>query len=438
MIGIVFMTIFLLAGLYSFMNLSDTKDIIDNWPKHRCKVNIMPFASFYGHNTAENFDYCMKNIFTGEAGPMLSPIFMILGTMLSTISILITTINSIRVQFATFMGGVNLMFQNFADRFIQLTYRIQMTAARIKSLMNRVFGIFFAIIYMSMSGLTSLTNFSETFLFSFLDTFCFDPSTLIDVKEKGLIPIRDVKLGDTLTATGARVTSVFSFAADGQPMVKLGKILVSTNHFVQDSEKWVRAEEHSRAVPAAPWMGGTERPLICLNTSDHKIPLDDFVFLDYDETEDADAETMNWVETRVNGRESKETRPEVSYSNVLDPSTLIKMKNGTWKPLRDVQLYDEVSTGRVIGLVEKEVTEISRLPTQQTVGSGLLIWKDEKWVRAGSPYPKELLENPIPHKNIILTPSAVVETNTDLVFRDYMEIHSPDAEHAYERTIRSY
>ncbi len=142
------------------MNLSDTKDIIENWPKHRCKVNIMPFASFYGHNTGENFDYCMKNIFTGEAGPMLSPIFMVLGTMLSTISIMITTINSIRVQFATFMGGINLMFQNFADRFVQLTYRIQMTAARMKSLMNRVFGIFFAIIYMSMSGLTSLTNFS--------------------------------------------------------------------------------------------------------------------------------------------------------------------------------------------------------------------------------------------------------------------------------------
>ncbi len=420
------------------MNLSDTKDIIENWPKHRCKVNIMPFASFYGHNTGENFDYCMKNIFTGEAGPMLSPIFMVLGTMLSTISIMITTINSIRVQFATFMGGINLMFQNFADRFVQLTYRIQMTAARMKSLMNRVFGIFFAIIYMSMSGLTSLTNFSETFLFSFLDTFCFDPTTPIDVQGRGLIPIRDVKIGDILAATGGRVTSVFSFGANGQPMVQLGDILVSTNHFVQDGEKWVRAEEHSQARRAAPWTGGSERPLICLNTSDHRIPLGPFTFLDYDETEEADTETMNWVETRVNGIESKEAADDISYSNVLDPSTLIKMKNGSWKALRDIQLYDEVSTGRVIGLVEKEISEVSHLPNHQTVGSGLLIWNEGKWVRAGSPYPKELLEIPVLHKNVILTPSAVVETNTDLVFRDYMEIHSPDAEHAYEKAIRSY
>jgi hypothetical protein len=39
--------------------------------------------------------------------------------------------------------------------------------------------------------------------------------------------------------------------------------------------------------------------------------------------------------------------------------------------------------------------------------------------------------------SLILVSSAVLETGAGLCFRDYMEVHSPDAENLYEEHIRA-
>ena len=112
MIGFI-LTLLVLVGIWAFMlSSSNIQEIKNNWSKYRCQIGVMPLASFYGHDTGENFNYCMKNIFTLESGPLLSPVFQILGTMIGTISMFISTLNSIRVQFATLLGGINTIFQN--------------------------------------------------------------------------------------------------------------------------------------------------------------------------------------------------------------------------------------------------------------------------------------------------------------------------------------
>ena len=95
-----------------------------------------------------------------------------------------------------------------------------MSAIRLKFLMGRVFGTMYSVMFMGMAGIKATQNFGNTFLFKFLDTFCFDPDTPIYVEGKGTIPISEVKMGDELEG-GGKVTSLFRFHADGQPMVKL-------------------------------------------------------------------------------------------------------------------------------------------------------------------------------------------------------------------------
>ena len=110
--------LFLMIGIWYFLLSSgDTSEISKNWPKYRCDITIMPFASFYGHDATENFNFCMKNMMNVEAGPLLSPVFQVIATLLGTLASLISVANSIRLEFATFMGGVNTIFQNFTDRF---------------------------------------------------------------------------------------------------------------------------------------------------------------------------------------------------------------------------------------------------------------------------------------------------------------------------------
>ena len=270
-----------------------------------------------------------------------------------------------------------------------------------------------------------------------MDTFCFDPDTPIFVKGKGLIPISDVEMEDELEG-GSVVTSLFRFYADGQPMVTLGNTLVSTNHFVQNGSTWVKAGEHPDAKPARPWSGGTERPLICLNTNDHNIIIGDHVFLDYDETEDCDSTTMKWVEDIVNGNITS-VEADISYSNIVFDGTLIKMKDGSLKTIGSIVLDEQTLTGKVIGTVKKQVYDICTTENGDIIGAGLLIWSKDtnKWQRAASLYPVRHLDFPLRFTSLILLSSAVLETEAGLCFRDYMEVHSPDAENLYEEHVRA-
>lgn len=434
MVGFLLLLILFSVGLYLLLGMSDIKEIKENWSKHRCKASVMPFASVYGFDTEENFTYCMNNIMSMEAGPLLSPVFQILGTIIGAISVIITTINSFRIQIATMMGGINTIFQNFTDRISQLSGKAKLSAARIKSLMLRLYGIFFAIIYMSVSGVRALNNFSNTFLFKFLDTFCFDPDTSVDIQGKGSIAIRDVKIGDRFSSNGARVTGTFVFGADGQPMVRLGSVLVSTNHFVLHEGKKIRADEHPDALVALPWSGGSEKPLICLNTDTHTIPIGSYTFMDYDESDDADEVSMKMIEERVNAGKSFSSKP-FSYSNCFASDTEVMTPDGS-KPASKVQVGEKLTTGVVVGTVQKEVYEICHLPDGKRVGAGLLVWHINAWKRAGDVYPIQTGRTEV-FTNVILTPSAVVETSGGTCFRDYMEWHSHDAEVHYEADLRS-
>ncbi len=446
MIGFLIITTLLLGGLVLLLTSSNTKEIAENWPKYRCSPTVIPFASMYGHDTAENFQFCLKNSFGEMAQSAMGPFGNILATFAGTLTTLIQNANSMRLQLATLVGGLTKITQEFQDRIVQLMFRIQITAQRIKMLMSRLFATFYAVIYMGMSGITAATNFGDTFLFKFLDTFCFDPETILEIEGKGKIPIREVKIGDIFTKTGGRVTSTLKFYADGQEMVYLPEnILVSTNHYIYDTvkQKYVKAREHSDAFLTADWSGGNERPLYCLNTSDHKIPVGEYVFLDYDETEEGDREAMNWTKSSLNGGENNDDEQSngfnyktTEYSPTISQDSYVKMKSKQTTLAKDIQLGDEISMGRIIGIIEKEVTKICTIDSEK-VGEATLLWnqKNYKWLRANELYPVETLETPEIFKAFVVTPLASIELQSGLTVRDYVEVHSPDAEAAYSKNI---
>jgi hypothetical protein len=437
MVGFIIL-LFLFLGIWvAMIGLADVEEVKKNWPKYRCRPNIMPFAGVYGYNTGENFNFCLMNMFNAEMGTALGPVFVIIGSIVSTLATLLEVANSIRVQFATMMGGINTIFQNFADRFQQLLSAVTMTGYRMKLLMGRLYGAFFAMIYMSIAGMTTLQNFTETALFGFLDTFCFDPDTLVEITGKGLIKVKDVKIGDSFVKTNSKVTSTFQFTADGQPMVELpGSILVSTNHYVHYLGKWIQAGQHPLAIPKGPWQGGTERPLICFNTSDHKIPIGHFTFLDYDETEEGDKETMMWIDKKLNAKESSYTR-NYNYVNVVNKETMIRMKDGSFKSIQEICLGDIISTGRVIGIVQKQNEWYCELPFQEYVAPGLTYWQKNQWVRAGDVLPIQQHMYPHLYYSLVVLGSASFETHRNIRMRDYVEVHSPEAEQFYAKRVES-
>jgi hypothetical protein len=436
MVGFVILLIVMVGIWVLLLGAVDTSEISKNWPQYRCQPTVMPFASFFGHDTSENFNFCLKGIMNNTAGPLLSPIFTIFGSILGVLANLMNVANSLRVQFASFLGGINTIFQNFTDRFKQLTFKIQMTATQMKQLIGRLYATFFALIYMSMSGIRALQNFSNTTLFKFMDTFCFDPDTPVHIEGKGMIPLKEVKIGDVFEKTGSRVTSTFRFHADGQPMVQLPGVLVSTNHYIEHNNSWIRADQHPDSIPTSPWNGGSLRPLICLNTSDHHIPIGNYVFADYDETEEADDTTMKWVEHRLNAKSVTDKTKGFAYTTVLSPETELRMSDQTVRRIDTIKLDEYTSLGKVIGLVKKEVSEVCSLDSGERVSPGQLMWDAQRsmWTRVGDQLPIQRLETPEIFYSMI-TSGQTIETKSGQFFRDYVEVHSPEAEQFYAQAM---
>ena len=281
---------------YQIVNYNKIKN---NWQKYRCDISVLPFASFYGQSADDNFNYCMKNMMASRVGSFLGPLAPIITSIVSGMIVIMNSINSIRLQFATLFTGIGMFFNEFSQRFNLVMNQIKVTGVRMQYLFNRLFSTFISIIFMGASGITAGMNFGDTALFGFLDLFCFDPATLIDISGRGTIPVTDVMLGD-VCSDGSVITSLYRFYSRGQPMVRFAagaaagagadagnQITVSTNHYMKNAEdRWIRCEDHEDAVPAGTW--DTAKPLICFDTNTHRIPIGGYVFSDYDETNASD------------------------------------------------------------------------------------------------------------------------------------------------------
>lgn len=428
MLGFLLTTLIFIGALVGFSKILDVQVVKDNWEKYRCRPDVMIMADYYGHNSSDNLNFCLKNGFDKRAKEAIGPFYSYLGKFVEILMTMLSSLNSIRMIFATIVGSATKIFSEFSARIQALFYRFQMSAIRMKMLMGRVFATMYAVIFMGMAGLKATQNFGNTFLFKFLDTFCFDPDTPIELQGRTM-PIREVKVGDVLKG-GERVTATFQFAADGQTMVKIGDILVSTNHYILHNG-WILAKDHPDAVPVADWSGGIARPLICLNTDTHTIPLGGYIFRDYDETSEGDEEAMKMATDMLNGVKGDTLVPNQNSEMACHPSTKILTKDGL-VPARLITLGTQLSHGKVVGIVKKECHEVCEV-NGEFFAAATCIWHEFAWKRAFeiSPVIKII---PISYISFVVTPSATIETESNM-FRDYVEVHTKDLEAPYSKSL---
>jgi hypothetical protein len=413
---------------YFMARAADAADIKKNWANYRCSPSVMPFASFYGHNTAENFTYCMTNIFQSQVGGVTGPFITMLMSMASIMTTFLQNLNSLRVMLGTMVGGISKVIQEFFDRMKYLLFNIRQTGLHMKMLMGRVFAVFYSVIFMGLSAVTAGQNFGDTVIFKFLDTFCFPPETHIEIDGVGKIRIDAVRVGDRISGGGV-VLSTYKFYANGQPMVRLGKIEVSTNHFVEYEGSWIPAKDHPSAEPITDWYGGAQRPLICLDVSDHRIPLGEYIFSDWDETSESDRATMILVEKGLNGSVDMNLDRSWLYQPAVHGDMKVLMADGSTKCVKDIKLCDTLAGGGLVtGLGHRVVNEFCVLPSGEKVSPSQLIWSHDKnlWIRAGHLFTVEKGSEFL-HTLVVLK-TANYMTVSGYTLRDMCEIHSPDME----------
>lgn len=109
--------------------------------------------------------------------------------------------------------------------------------------------------------------------------FCFSPETLVKLQNGRTVMMKNLKLGDVLI-NGSIIDAVMKIKNENDPYYKLpGNILVTGSHYVRYAGKYI----HVKNVPEAKPTGKVEPVVYCLVTSDHKIPVGEYTFWDWED-----------------------------------------------------------------------------------------------------------------------------------------------------------
>ena len=108
---------------------------------------------------------------------------------------------------------------------------------------------------------------------------CFSPETLIKLRNGRTVMMKNLKLGDVLI-NGSIVDAVMKIKNENDPYYKLpGNISVTGSHYVKYGGKYI----HVKNVPEAKPTGKVDPVVYCLVTSDHKIPVGEYTFWDWED-----------------------------------------------------------------------------------------------------------------------------------------------------------
>jgi hypothetical protein len=432
------MTIVFIVLLVLMFSMGSLTEIAKNFPRYRCNPMIMPFASNFGYDTMENFNYCLNTIFQGKAAEIFGPIYNLLGGFTQVVVLITNVTLGIRKLFSNFLLGVNNFVRSVRDKIQAVLFSIRMSFAKLMNLMGRVYGTMFAVIFMGTSAMTAGFNIADNDLVKFLFEFCFDPDTIVILHDGSFKYMKELVIGDRLQDVDEKpvyVTSTFLFDGAKTPMVSLGDIIVSSEHFIENNGSMMTAETH----PMSEWNASI--PLLsCINVTGHKFKVGPYIFADYDEhdggttvrvVKEIAAKALN------GGRRHKEHSD--AYELGYNPNDYVLMEDGSKKMLKKVVIGDRLkNSGKVLGIVYEETESICSVESTY-VTPATLLWstKSNQWVRAECMYPtirnKAVMINFITEGNSAL---EIFSKSVHIVGRDYREVPLPEMEDPYREALK--
>jgi len=427
---------FLVLITYMIAEISNYYEIRKNWSHYRCMPQIMAFAKFYGYDFNETMNFCMAESVKSHAPGVIDPIYRGINKVTGVVDGVYNEVVGIGAGIGTLLKGFNDFVVNFVNSFRLLGTRVRMSVIRMKDIFDRVYGIFISFAYAAISAITFGENLTCNPLVVFLGTIsgvdicCFAPETRVRMADGSAKPISAIVIGDRLSA-GATVCSTYRFDGRGVPMVRVHGVHVSTNHYLNGR----KAGEHPAAVAAEQLSR-----LWCLGTSNNVIPIvtemGDINYADYEESSDPDviAEAQRISEKALNAIQG----PTVSdYSLGLDPTLLVFLKSGVWKPLMHVQIGDELMGGsHVTGIIEEVCAQQCESPGGHYVSAAQLIQYEGRWIRATNVWPTYQI-NSVLHHLMTSNGAQITVGGDEEVFnvRDYTEIASMDMQAPYDKKV---
>jgi hypothetical protein len=367
--------------------------------------------------TKENFDYCVQNIIKDVTGNAAQPLTFITTMLNALFDKIKQALDGIREMINKIRLQIQAITEEIMGRIINITIPLQQIIIGLKDVLSKIQGTMTAGLYTLLGAyytLNSLMGAIAQFIVTILIalgvmiaalwivpftwgaaafntgifllisvpmalilTFmikvlkvqsnlkipkikCFDKNTLLKMNDGSEKTIFDIEVGDILMNNN-EVTGKIKVETIGSEIYNLNGIIVSNSHIVKYNNTWMHVSEH----PFAKKIEFYDEPyLYCLNTSSKIIVINDICFTDWDEIFNNNINKFNTLLCiKFNNWKEKYKFKTNDIHKYFDGgfigSTLIKLKNGTKKIIKNIEVGDILENDEnVYGLVEINGTNI--------------------------------------------------------------------------------
>jgi hypothetical protein len=206
------------------------------------------------------------------------------------------------------------------------------------------------------------------------EAFCFAPETKIKMADGTLKSISELSAGEKLADDCGHVQGMLIFDASNVDLYNYQGILVSGEHLVLESGKWIRVADSKEAIADS-----TKVPvLFCPVTTSHKVPITGtsgtIIFADWEEMDEESIGT--WEKAVENVLRTGEYNSAIGEIGG-DVSIICATRGKT--AIRDVQIGDYIDCINKKGLIDKTQVigiykgDATTLKSSSDIGYG--VWK---------------------------------------------------------------
>ena len=338
LLSLVIIIIFVLLYLFNILGVS-IQNIKLMWPLHRCKPIFMQMAGLFGYDPVVNFNNCVQNIQATSMSELLLPINYNIKTLNSAGNELNNSVIDTKKFVNRFRNDISNIVKTIMSVFLNLTISIEQSNINIKDVLSKLIATLTALTYYSEGSQTTIksaqnkykndvsqlqdtfdkiqtqvqNNESKARLISQAQTMtkeeiisqaqtlpatcavpplCFHPDTLIKTFDSQIVKIKDLELTDRLK-NGQRIYAIMNLNnldnsnnyIEDLYLLQSGEerepIFVSGSHLIFDKSivDYIHVKNHPESVRSS----YNSDYLVCLITSDHTIPLGNYIFHDWED-----------------------------------------------------------------------------------------------------------------------------------------------------------
>jgi len=278
-------------GLYVFSILSvGLKNIKKDWPEYRCNPMIMPFASYFGYDPTENFTQCISSTMSGLMGFFLAPLNFLMSMLGSLGSVITDAVQGVRELQNFIRNAITGIITDVMGIFMNILIEFQKLIMGVKDLTMKLLGVTSVVLNLISGSIILGKSIWNGPIGGILRTLCFSPETKVKLDSGRFIKMKNINLGDILS-NGAKVIGVLKIQGDEcNPYYKLWSdelndyIYVTGSHRILQSkndtfDNYIEISDYKHAEKTNLF----DKELACLITSNHRIPIGEYTFWDWED-----------------------------------------------------------------------------------------------------------------------------------------------------------